>query len=323
MNTLSYTSAGMFPWKVLKHYELLAAAKRGRILPIHAQFIPTNKCNMSCDMCSCKKRDKRIELDFEQAEQIIQGLARLGCKAVTITGGGEPLMHPKLADIVQTFQQCGIEVGLVSNGKLLGNALTDTLRALTWCRISNDDSRTFSRRYDQALQDVVMRAPTVDWAFSHVVSKTPNLPEIQQVVKFANKWKFTHVRLVSDLFIANEVDQELVREDLKDAGISDDRVIYQARREFTQGGDCWIGFFKPLIGPDGNVYACCGVQYALDPPSYDLPEELCLGSALDLDEIFNRSDTPLDGSICKKCYYAGYNELLEGIVSSFEHENFG
>jgi hypothetical protein len=77
-----------------------------------------------------------------------------------------------------------------------------------------------------------------------------------------------------------------------------------------------------LIGPDSKVYACCGVQYALDPPSYDLPEELCLGSALDLEAIFNRSDLPLDGSICKKCYYAGYNEMLEGLVSPFNHENF-
>lgn len=97
---------------------------------------------------------------------------------------------------------------------------------------------------------------------------------------------------------------------------------YQGRKGFERGGDCFIGFLKPLIGPDAKVYACCGVQYALEVPSKDLPEELCLGHALELDEIMERSAVPLDGGKCVKCYYMNYNILLRGMLKSVVHKEF-
>ncbi|GAB7026522.1 hypothetical protein [Geotalea toluenoxydans] len=110
-----------------------------------------------------------------------------------------------------------------------------------------------------------------------------------------------------------------LRNILRKEGVGDGRVVYQGRKAYDRGGDCYIGFLKPLIGPDANIYACCGVQYALEVPSRDLPEELCLGKAQD---ILARSALPLDGSRCVKCYYMNYNTLLSGMLKSFVHKEF-
>ena len=323
MDKMSYTSAGLFPWKILKHPELLEAMRnKQQIIPIHAQFIPTNRCNMNCPMCSCGGRDKKLEMSLADANTVIEQLGRLGCRAATITGGGEPLVHHDFPHMVEMFAKQGIKTGLTTNGLLLPSTSSQTLRKLTWCRISNDDAREMTIEYVEKLSEAVRSAPAVDWAFSHVVSETPNFEEIARIVTFANFNKFTHVRLVSDLFMVEDIDLIEVRGYLRAKGIPDDLVIYQGRKDYLQGGDCRIGYLKPLIGPDCKVYACCGVQYALATPSYDLPGELCIGDALKLTDMYKGPVKVLDGRICKKCYYMGYNNALAKLLRSLDHEEF-
>lgn len=319
----SFTAADSIPIKVLLDKDLLHEAHhKRRLLPIHIQFLPTNKCNLNCQFCSCSERDASLEIDFGLATDIIERCRKAGTKAVTITGGGEPLMYPHFVDLVNCFLGNSIKIGLVTNGLLLHEVPSETLDKITWCRISNDDQRSFNEKYRKRLSDVVTKSPEVDWAFSHVVSTIPNLAEIATIIEFANEHSFTHVRLVSDLFQPENVDMEKLKSDLKAKNLDDSKVVYQGRKSFEQGGDCFIGFLKPLIGPDGKVYACCGVQYAFEEPYRDLPEELCLGNAVDIDAILLRSNSPLDGSKCKKCYYMNYNTLLRGMLSSIAHQEF-
>ena len=322
MNTdikASYTAANSIPVKILLDEELIKAFRNGRILPRHIQFIPTNRCNMNCPFCSCSERNKKLELDFKLACRIIDLCHKLGTKAVTITGGGEPLLYPQFNELLAYFISKNIKVGLVSNGLLLH---TSRLDGITWCRISNGDYRTFSTEYEKNLKETVGKYPGIDWAFSHVVSEFPNLDEIGRIVQFGNENSFTHIRLVSDLFKPENVPMDPIRKYLREKGINDTRVIYQGRKEYTKGGDCYICFLKPLIGPDAKVYTCCGVQYALKEPSMDLPPELCLGDALEMDKIISGSNKPFDGKICVKCYYENYNIILKSLLSNIEHQDF-
>jgi len=319
----SYTAADSIPLKVLLDNDLMQQAhNNNKLIPLHIQFLPTNKCNMNCDFCSCSERDATLEMNFDLARAIIEKCRKAGTKAVTITGGGEPLMYPRFTDLVGCFYKSSIKIGLVSNGLLLHKVSKETLDRITWCRISNDDQRTFGNVYRKQLSHVVTESPGVDWAFSHVVSSKPNVDEIARIVEFANEHSFTHIRLVADLFQPEEVDLEQLKETIRNRGVDDVRVIYQGRKAFDRGGDCFIGYLKPLIGPDGKVYACCGVQYALDVPSRDLPDELCLGDAVNIAGIIDRSNIPLDGSICMKCYYMNYNILLRGMLKSVDHKEF-
>jgi organic radical activating enzyme len=319
----SYTAADSIPLKTVLDRDLHAAINgRRQIIPIHIQLIPTNRCNLNCAFCSCSERDRSLELDLGLARKVVEKCAGLGTKACTVTGGGEPLLHPKFPEIIDYLTDQGIKVGLVTNGLLLHKAPPRTVAKLTWCRISNGDDRCFTDEYRRRLERVVMTSPEVDWAFSHVVSSAPNEAEIIRVVEFANFHQFTHVRLVADLFHPVDVDMAGLQAALRAVRLDDRRVIYQGRKNAERGGPCYIGFLKPLIGADGEVYACCGVQYALDKPSRDLPAELRLGHALDMDKICERSAEPLDGSQCVRCYYGSYNILLRAMLGRTAHPEF-
>jgi len=319
----SYTSADSLPLKVIMDTDVIDNIQRSQVIPpIHAQLLPTNKCNMNCSFCSCSEVAKDQEIPYENIEKIVDKLSTLKTKAVTITGGGEPLMHPQINETIKYFGQKGIEVGLVTNGKLLHKLEEGQDKYITWCRISNSDERTFSDSYKSKVQRAIELNPKIDWAFSHVTSPKPNYSEIERIVTFANDYDMTHVRLVADLFTPEEVDMERIKTHFKYSPTDDFKVIYQGRKDPRKGGDCYIGYLKPLIGADEMVYACCGVQYALEEPTKDLPKELCLGSVDNLEEIIVDSSIPLDGSICKKCYYTDYNDLLGSMLKGVEHSKF-
>lgn len=318
----SFTAAESIPIKVVLDEDVQRAARAGKIIPIHLQWNPTNKCNLHCQFCSCEERNRNLEMAWEDAVRIIAEARTLGTKAVTITGGGEPMCYPRIADLVDLFVESGIKVGLVTNGIKLGEMPTDSLRRLTWCRISNADERNFTSQYARHLDSVVSRAENVDWAFSHVVGQKPNLASVKALVEFANWHSFTHVRVVGDILQPDQADVALVSGTFKKLGVDDSRVIYQTRQQYVAGGSCYICYLKPVISPDCKVYACCGVQYALATPSRDLPEELCLGDAHDLAGIVERSGQPFDGSLCVKCYYQSYNQLLAAMMGTITHKEF-
>lgn len=319
----SFTAADSIPLKVLLDKELVHQAHHNnRLTPVHIQFLPTNKCNMKCSFCSCSERDASLEMDFHLATAIIKECRKAGTKAVTITGGGEPLLYPQFSELVDCFIDNNIKIGLVTNGLLLNKIPRDTLNKITWCRISNDDNRVFKGGYRDNLAHAVEAASSVDWAFSHVVSIKPNVEEIIRIIEFANEHAFTHIRLVADLFQPEIVDMEILKNILKGKDVDDAKVVYQGRKAFERGGDCYIGYLKPLIGPDAKVYACCGVQYAFEVPSKDLPQELCLGNAVDIIKITENSNVPLDGRKCVKCYYMNYNTLLRGMLKAVVHKEF-
>jgi len=261
-------------------------------------------------------------MDYVEAMRIIDIFKRLGTKAVTITGGGEPLCYPYIKKLIEYFHASRIKIGLVTNGLLLSEIDPETLSCLTWCRISSGDDREFSHSYATQLSGVIQECPQVDWAFSHVVSEKPNIDTIIKIIRFANLHLFTHVRLVSDLCQPENVDLIHVASQLDYRLQDDSLVIYQCRQQYTRGGDCYICYLKPVVGADAKIYTCCGAQYALVNSSRDMPEQLCLGDARDIPKVIQNSNKPFDGSICVKCYYKNYNDLLAGLLSETRHREF-
>lgn len=317
----SFSSAETIPTKLLRNNALVKQIVNNvEIPPHHVQFIPTNKCNLKCTYCSCADDDRRTEMSKEDAFRIIKLLSKCQTEAVTITGGGDPLEHPDIIAIIDRFKEYFIKVGLVTNGINL-DKIKEHLYLLTWCRISHADDRPFNISYQIDLANIVQDS-SVDWAFSYVVSSTPDIKKICDVIKFANKHNFSHVRLVSDILNPSNSSLGRVLIEIGSRGIDDSKVIYQGRRNPERGGDCYICYLKPVIGADGKVYTCCGAQYALDKDSRQMPKELCLGDALDMQNIMKDSHQPFDGSICKRCYYGEYNRVLSGLMQKTEHADF-
>ena len=308
----SFTAASTFPAKLL-HNEVM---KDGKIIPLHIQLIPTNACNLSCSFCSCSDRDKKRKLTLEQITEIFDTSKKYGTKAVTVTGGGDPLMHKQINEIIDYAGKNDIEVGLVTNGLLLNRL--DKHNNLTWCRISSSDDRVPA--YD-TIENALKINPKTDFAFSHVLTKNPNYNIIKNMITFANDNNFSHVRIVSDLLDLDNVSMNGLSTIVKSVGIDDSKVIYQGRKDNTKGNkNCYISLLKPVISPEG-ISPCCGAQYALDGSKNDMIEKMRMGKVEDLETIF-KNQKHFDGSICDRCYYSEYNSSLEKIKDVPEHKRF-
>jgi organic radical activating enzyme len=320
-NRISFTAADSLPLKICAHKGLLESLSLGKIMPIHVQLIPTNRCNYNCSFCSCGKRDKTIELPLQEIRGISGLISEYGCKAVTITGGGEPLMHPHINEIIQTLHQHNMDVGLVTNGMLLDCLEKDYL---TWCRISCSNENGLTVKLENIIHNAVAKNPSIDWSFSYVIS-TPDeicVNKLAKIVNYANDHKFTHVRIVPNLLnIHNTLSMYSVRDML--SGIVDDRlVIYQERTRWDHGvKNCLISLLKPVINADGFVFACCGQQYAREEFDLDMPVDMRMCHWTELkDTILQQKH--YDGSDCVRCYYNNYNEMLGLLTSDIQHRNF-
>jgi hypothetical protein len=156
-----------------------------------------------------------------------------------------------------------------------------------------------------------------------VVTKRPNYKTIRGIINFANKNKFTHIRLVSDLLdLKNATPMERIRWKLRGDSADDKLVIYQGRKEFEKGTkECYISLLKPVITPSGKIVACCGWQYRHENPSRDYDETDYMCDAKNIDKLYNNQNH-YDGSGCAKCYYMNYNSALKTLLSEIRHKEF-
>lgn len=332
----SYAAANTFPVKVLTNKKLLMSCRNFKeIVPIHLQLNPTNKCNFSCPICSCSSRDRTMELKNTKILKFMELFQKLGGESVTITGGGEPFMHKQMYSIVEAILSLGIKVGIVSNGTMWhkpNRILNSHFDDVTWIRVSSSDDLRHElikngKDLDWWIQkqcEMVNGYPSIDWAFSHVVTSMPDYELIARLVDIANDLSFTHVRLVSDIFKAQTISGIMlsVQSYLDASEVDDKKVNYQDRADYTKGvNPCLISLLKPVVAADGNLYPCCGVQYALPNPMRDYEKSMAMGSMDNLEEMVKQQKF-FDGSRCVKCYYNHYNDALDVLLNGVEHQEF-
>lgn len=156
--------------KALRFPDRLKALKEGSLAaPVHVRVKPVNACNQHCWYCAYRAEDLELGSGMRLAdripeakmEEIVSDLIAMGVKAVTFSGGGEPLLYPSLPGVVARLAEGGVKVATLTNGSLLGGAAADAFaRYGTWVRVSIDawdgPSYVRSRRVGPGEFDKVM-----------------------------------------------------------------------------------------------------------------------------------------------------------------------
>jgi MoaA/NifB/PqqE/SkfB family radical SAM enzyme len=320
----SYTAANSLPMKIFHDKKLLESIiDNKKILPRHIQISPTNYCNLKCPFCSCDERDKQDQLDIKDLFKINDLAHKVKTTAYTITGGGEPLLHPHINEFITDAHNKDISIGLVSNGILTYKLSPESIKKLTWARVSFADFRDFDQKFMDRMDYVRSNGDKVDLAFSYVVSANPKIDNIIKVVEYGNKNNFTHIRLVPDLYDVKNINMTELEEKVSDK-VDTSLCIFQNRETYTKGSkDCEISLLKPMIASDGYIYPCCGVQYAL-PNQNDhrkFPKQMRMGHWNELENIIEKQEV-FNGEICSKCYYDNYNKILNNLKKEMKHKEF-
>lgn len=144
LNATPYSSLKLFA-----HPEKLEAIKNGeRVSPIYIRIKPTNVCNHHCNYChygngqylSLEGQEARNQIPWEKMKEIMEDIGDMGVKAVTFSGGGEPLVYPYILDTMKSVLDKYIDLSIITNGHKIEGEIAEVLAQSKWVRVSLDAS---------------------------------------------------------------------------------------------------------------------------------------------------------------------------------------
>jgi MoaA/NifB/PqqE/SkfB family radical SAM enzyme len=120
----------------LTHLQKLV--NKEHIAPIHVSVWPNSSCNFHCKWCCGQNiEDRSKELTLNQYIDAIDILSKYGTKAIEFSGViGEPLLWKPILKAIDYNYQKNIKTSLITNGTYLKNVPVETLKKLSWIRVS-------------------------------------------------------------------------------------------------------------------------------------------------------------------------------------------
>lgn len=345
------------PYKIVHHLDKIAELKRGeQPNPLQVQIIPANVCNQRCSFCAYRMKDylsnqnfnEREILDYDKIIEILDSLVDMGVGAVQYTGGGEPLVHPRIKDIFKETFNRNLELALVSNGMGLDEELCDILGDASWIRISIDSAspETYSmirnvskKMFDKTIDNIktlvkYRRKSIIGIGFVvnkenyHEIFKAASLAKSLGVDNFRISAAFTPIGFeYFDTFMEEAKALAKAAESLTDDkftvfNLFNDRV--KDTFEGTQDYDrCPVKDLLAYVGADYNVYTCCTLAYndngligSIEDKSF---KDLWMSD--EKIEMFKNHNPRLR---CKHaCMYKGKNEFINYCIKNdAKHINY-
>lgn len=246
---------------------------------------PSQLCNFKCHYCShalsnTEKREAglvRVNLSDDVFASIIKQSEDLGgtFKRILLTGLGEPLLNPKIPEIVNQIKQAGIaeKIEIFTNASKLNEALSDALidSGLTKLRISIQGTsaeayKTQARAkldFDALVKNIAYfygRSRRRCEVYIKVIEEELDSPEDKKI--------FFRVfgDICDEIYVENLVRAQPMMGDYNNK-VSSDRTFYG---EKAQKRDvCPYIFYSLQIDSEGNCYPC---------PPLGLPKSFSLGN---------------------------------------------
>lgn len=102
--------------------------KRPNLKPLHLMAEVTNHCNLACKICGNRlMKTKRGFMDIALFENIVAQCQTLGIPDISLHTIGEPLMHPRIIDIIEIAKEAGLRALLSTNALLLDKQMSQAI----------------------------------------------------------------------------------------------------------------------------------------------------------------------------------------------------
>ena len=101
---------------------LLTSIRSGNALPgpLHVEIHPADRCNIDCFFCSTATLRGTDEVPLRTWSEFIHELKTSGTRSIRLAGGGEPLFHRQIKEVVQVVKDERLPIeNVTTNGVLL------------------------------------------------------------------------------------------------------------------------------------------------------------------------------------------------------------
>lgn len=348
--------------KIFHHAELLKKIEKGeRVAPIYIRIKPTNVCNQNCYYCHYKNPyltlDEYNPADYiphDKMLEICKDMQEMGVRAVTFSGGGEPLAYPYIAETMQKILDAGIDLSIITNGTLLQGQNAELLSHAKWVRLSVDASRdalysqlrgvpagTFDKLCNKIEAFTKQKDKNCELGINFVVGKE-NFSYVREMAELMKSLGANHIKF-APLF-SNETEKyhepfkERVMEDLRKAKTELDdehfRIVdlYTSDFQRVKNGtmifdraytQCYIKEMVCVIAANAKVYYCHDKAYLSNGCIGDLGKQRFkdLWYSRETTQKFRQFNAH---NICREhCVYDDRNILLNQFFSMDRaHVNF-
>lgn len=264
--------------------------------PVHVRIKPINRCNHNCWYCAYRFDDLKLGEDMVESDvlskdkifEIVDDLIDMGVKAVTFSGGGEPLIYKPLPEVVEKLAAGGIKVATLTNGANLKGRVAEVFSTHgSWVRVSMDgwDNKSYQEareardnEYDILIDNMakfVELKSNCILGVSFIVGKK-NCGHILDVCKQLKCIGVNHVKLSGAIVANDPVAVNRYHTDFKELAdaqiaeaktLADDQFsILDHYHDVDERFDKEYKFcpylqFLTVIGADCSVYTCQDKAY--------------------------------------------------------------
>ena len=276
--------------------------------PICAEVDPSNYCNNACHFCCFNHylEQHREHLSLEAFTKFLYEFVAVEGKAITFTGGGEPLMNPDFLSMARMAKARGVQPGLVTNGTLL-NRIRGSENIFRFIRISlNAHNREIYLKihgtdfFDKVIRNIryileLKERPHV--GLSYVVCEE-NKDYEDEFTQLGKELGVEYVQIKPDIYNFKRLQVDGVCE-----GIKISNPLYPVE-EYGKT-PCAVAGLVFILNATGDVFYCC-VQRG--NPDFRLGN-IETHSISDLVKI--REQFTPDLSQCSTCRYTSYARHYE------------
>ena len=182
------------------------APPRALVAPETIHFSVTGRCDQACAGCFYSARPGSTvtpnDAPFELFERVVRQAAQARVFQLAL-GGGEPLLHPRLLDMVRLARQSRIVPNLTTNGNLLTAGLAVALKeaGLGQVQISlngaSQETNSATRPNYAAAMRAVQACQTAGLRFGlNVLLTRSSLPDLEAVVRLGQQMGAATVNLL-------------------------------------------------------------------------------------------------------------------------------
>ena len=335
--------------KLLHHPEHLSSVLRGeRPFPLQLEIDLTNRCNHSCSFCNMAdtlKSDNSI-LDFHILQARLEEAYSLGSRAISFSGGGEPLTHPQFSQIITFASNIGYDIGIVTNGALINKEKTKSIsNSVDWIRFSIGGPTHESYAKIQGKNDLSKVLSNVKNLSSYNSSDSNTLdiglkllidkPTFLDLPKFANilsshsisSEEVSYVQLVPNQYLedpgvfindtqtVNAINHLKINlEQLSIPLLGSYFSVDPADRDLHYSQKCFAHFYQMVIKADGDVSFCknCRETSALTVGNINADSMLDIWNSNYIAEL----ESTIKPSNCNTfCRSLKLNDLIQSIKS--------